>query len=229
MKNLKLLLTAFAMIMLSGVQVQAQGLKDLFNKENLEDMATSVLGDKLGDIIEYDLTGTWKYVAPAVEFETEDLLKQAGGSVAAKLIEEKMSTHLQKFGITPEKMSYTFNADSTFMYTSGRIPLRGEYSFDQKTKQLEMRFIRIFDIPAEVKIVGDRMDLLFKADKMLLFLSKIATKSKSTALQSISKLADSYDGMRMGFTLQRTSECSKDMDTPKIPVSGKSHGKFKFK
>ena len=204
MKGLKLFLVAMVTLMLPATNVQAQSLKDLFNKENLEDLAGAVLGDKLGKDV--DINGTWAYRGSAIEFESEDLLKKAGGDVTAKLAEKKLDEQLQKIGFVPGKMSYTFNADSTFMYTMGKRPMPGTYTFNPETKELVLKFLSIFDSKAEVKVIGNKMDLLFKSDKLLSFLTRICSRSKSNALQGISKLTDSYDGMRMGFSLEKVSD-----------------------
>ena len=201
MKTIKLLLVAIVASILPATSIQAQGLKDLFKKENLEGLVDKLKGDK-----KFDITGTWTYKGSAIEFETEDFLRKAGGDVAAKMAEDKLDEQLGKIGFVPGRMSYTFNSDSTFVYSNGRRPMPGTYTFDAETKELVMKFLRIFDSTAQVKIVGNKMDILFKSDKLLALLTRIASKSKSHALQGIGKLTESYDGMRMGFSLERQVE-----------------------
>ena len=45
--------------------------------------------------------------------------------------------------------------------------------------------------------------LLFNSDKLLKLISFISSKSSNTTLNAISSLADSYDGMMLGFELKK--------------------------
>jgi hypothetical protein len=47
------------------------------------------------------------------------------------------------------------------------------------------------------------MDLLFNADKLMNVLTLIASKSKNTTLKTIGTLAENYDGMLLGFSMQK--------------------------
>ena len=47
------------------------------------------------------------------------------------------------------------------------------------------------------------MSLLFDADKLLKFLSTVATLTNSRSVKAITKLANEYDGMLLGFELKK--------------------------
>ena len=47
------------------------------------------------------------------------------------------------------------------------------------------------------------MELLFPSDRLLDLLTFLASKSNNATLQSIGSLAESYDGMMLGFTLEK--------------------------
>ena len=63
-----------------------------------------------------DLKGTWKSVAPAIVFKSENLLQKAGGTAAEAAIEKKLekyykAAHMEDFTITFEdgdKYTMTF-------------------------------------------------------------------------------------------------------------------------
>ena len=61
---------------------QAQSLKDLLNKENIEKAVNAITGKNTAS-----MEGTWTYTGPAIEFESDNLLQKAGGSVAANAAE----------------------------------------------------------------------------------------------------------------------------------------------
>ena len=47
------------------------------------------------------------------------------------------------------------------------------------------------------------MDLLFESDKLLKLITFLSSKSSNSTLKSIGSLANSYDGMMLGFSLQK--------------------------
>lgn len=55
---------------------RAQSIKDLFNKDNISKVVNAVTGHTET----VDMTGTWRYTGSAIEFESENLLKKAGGN-----------------------------------------------------------------------------------------------------------------------------------------------------
>ena len=55
---------------------QAQSLKDLLNKENIEKAVNAITGKSTAS-----MEGTWTYAGSAIEFESDNLLQKAGGAV----------------------------------------------------------------------------------------------------------------------------------------------------
>ena len=72
-------------LLLVSANSQAQSLKDLFNKENVEKVVSAVTGKNT-----VDMTGTWSYTGSAIEFESDNLLMKAGGAVATTTAEAKI-------------------------------------------------------------------------------------------------------------------------------------------
>lgn len=178
---------------------QAQSLKDLFNKDNISKVVNAVTGQTQA----IDMTGTWSYNGSAVEFESENLLMQAGGVAAASVAENKLNEQLTKVGIKAGQMSFTFNADSTFTSTVGKRTMNGTYSYNAETQQVSLKYLKLINLNAKVNCSTESMELLFNSDKLLKLLAFIGSKSNSTALKTVSSLAESYDGMMVGFELKK--------------------------
>lgn len=190
-------LVFMAAFLLIATNSQAQSWSDLFNKENISKVVNAVTGNTA----KVEMTGTWTYKGSAVEFESENLLMKAGGAAAATLAESKLNEQLSKIGITDGQMSFTFNADSTFVSTVGKKTLKGTYSYNASTKQVNLTYLRLLNLHAKVICTSGSMDLLFNSDKLLKLMAFIGSKSNSTALKTVSSLADQYDGMMLGFQL----------------------------
>ena len=178
---------------------RAQSIKDLFNKDNISKVVNAVTGHTET----VDMTGTWRYTGSAIEFESENLLKKAGGTVAASAAEQKLDEQLAKVGIKVGQVSFTFNADSTIVISLGNGKVNGTYSYDAGTQMLHLRYMKLIPMNAKVNYTTQQMDLLFEADKLLKLITFLSSKSSSATLKAISSLADSYDGMMLGYELKR--------------------------
>ena len=198
MKKYVLSLTVVSALLLVTTNVQAQPWKDLLNKDNIEKVVNAVTGNQT-----IDMTGTWTYSGSAIEFESDNLLQKAGGAAAASIAEKKLDEQLAKVGIKDGQVSFTFNADSTFTSTVGKRTMTGTYSYDATDKVVHLRYFKLLNMNAKVNCTSTNMDLLFNSDKLLKLIAFISSKSSSTTLKTISSLADSYDGMMLGFALKK--------------------------
>lgn len=180
-----------AALLLTG-NSHAQSIKDLFNKENIEKAVNAVTGKSTAD-----MTGTWSYTGSAIEFESDNLLQKAGGAVAATAAEKKLDEQLAKVGIKAGQMSFTFNAKV------GQKSMKGSYSYDASTQKVNLKFAKLIGMNAKVNATSTTMDLLFESDKLLKLITFLSSKSSNSTLKSIGSLANSYDGMMLGFSLQK--------------------------
>ena len=187
MKKNFLSATLMVVFMLTATNSRAQSWADLLNKDNISKV----------------MTGTWSYKSSAVEFESDNLLMKAGGAAAATMAENKLNEQLSKIGIKDGQMSFTFNADSTFTSTVGKKTLKGTYSYNASTKQVDLKYLRLLNLHAKVNCSSNSLELLFNSDKLLKLMAFIGSKSNSTALKTVSSLADNYDGMMLGFELAK--------------------------
>lgn len=193
--NLALVSSAFACATIG----RAQSLKDLLNKENVEKVVSTVTGKSTAP----DMEGTWIFSGSAIELDSDEILQKAGGSVAAGLAESKLDEQLGKMGITKGKFSFTFNADSTFQAKLGSKNFPGTYSYDSSAKTVELKLSKLANLEASLNCANSKMDMLFDADKLLNLLAMLTSKSGNTALQFLGSLAENYNGMKLGFALEK--------------------------
>ena len=194
--NSKTLLKCLCMCLAILVNANAQDLKSI-----LTGVAKAVVGDKA--TTSSSIIGTWKYVGPQCQFESENLLAKAGGEVAAKEVEEKMQTVYDRIGMSG--CEYTFNEDGTYSYTLKKRTMSGTYTFNDKEKTITMKGKLGVKTVAHVTVTGNDMSLVFNADKLMSVLKTITgtvSKVNSTAA-TINSVAGSYDGLMLGFDLKK--------------------------
>lgn len=163
---------------------------------------SSFLGSKT--ITEEDLYGTWKYTSTDCVFETENLLKKAGGAVAANKIESEINEQLSKVGIKPGACTFTFNKDKTFKASVDGRNLSGTYALDSKNKTI--KFSTLFGLgsmTANVAKSNGKISLLFDSDRLLKLAALLGSASGNTTISTLSKLAGSYDGMKLGLQMAK--------------------------
>ena len=183
-----------------------QSIKDILNSAAVKDAVTAVTGGK--KLTVENLAGTWTYVNPGIQLEGDNALKNVAASVAASEMEKKLKEYCAKVGIVEGAFNYTFNSDSTFTNVLKGKTLKGTYSFNPDEKTMELHYGKIGksklpSMTAHVVLSNDELSLLFDADKLLDFLTKLSAVSKNTTLQTLNKLASQYDGMMLGFELKK--------------------------
>lgn len=199
MKKYVLSLTILSALLLTTTNARAQSWADLFKKENIEKVVNAVTGNNT-----INMTGTWNYTGSAIEFESDNLLQKAGGAAAASLAENKLNEQLAKVGIKEGQMNFTFNEDSTFTSTIGKRTMSGTYSYDATDKTMQLKYFKLLNLNVKVNCTSSSMDLLFNSDKLLKLITFLSSKSSNATLKAISSLADSYDGMMLGFAMKKT-------------------------
>ena len=175
-------------------------------KSILSGVAGAVINKATGE--SNSIVGTWTYGGPDCKFTSDNLLAKAGGEVAAKKVEEKMSGVLDMLGFK-EGSSYTFNEDSTYTSTIGNRTTQGTYSYNPETKELTMK-TRLgikTNVTVSKGLTGDTMSLLFKADKLMSLAQNItgviAGKSSNGAVSTATSLLNEYDGLQLGVSLKK--------------------------
>ena len=198
MKKRILLKSIWILLVMCGVSANA-GAQDL--KSILSGVAKAVVGNKATTAS--SIIGTWTYSGPECQCESENLLAKAGGEVAAKEVEEKMTAVYNKVGM--DNIRYTFNEDGTYSYQMKKRTVTGTYVFDDAAKTITMTGKLGLKTVAYVTVTGNDMSMVFKADKLMSILKTItgaASKVNSTAA-TINSVAGAYDGLMLGFELKK--------------------------
>ena len=174
MKNFKIVFV-MALMCLFTSSVKAQSIGDI-----LKGVVGSVVSGKMTS--ESSIKGTWKYSAPACEFESSSVLAQAGGSAVATKMENKVAPILKKMGV------------------NGIV-----YTFDKKNKTITFTPNYGKAYTAYVATQGSTMTLTLNSDKLMTILKTISnsTAGLSTSASVINSIIKNYDGMRLGFELKK--------------------------
>lgn len=193
------MLRSLCMAAVMTAAVGNAGAQDL--KSVLSGVVKNVVGDKTTTAS--SIIGTWTYAGPECQFESDNLLAKAGGEVAAKEVEEKIQKVYEKVGM--DGCQYTFNEDGSYSCTVKGKTSSGTYTFDSDAKTVTMKSKLGIKTVAYVTVTGDSMSIVFKADKLMSVLKTItsAAASVNSTASTISSIADSYDGLRLGFELKK--------------------------
>ena len=171
---------------LSGLKGMVEGL---ISKSNLS---------------EADLVGSWQYSAPAVAFQSDNLLQKAGGAAAT----EKLAPYYSKAGI--DKLTAVFNNDKTFKFQIDKVTLSGTFEKDTTSETGDFIFnfkaggkIPVGKFKAHVEKVGSKLTITFDASKLITLVNTIASVSGQSTLKSVASMLNSYDGLNCGFELSK--------------------------
>ena len=182
-------------------QLSLGGLGDILNSSTVNKVVSAIAGTD-ASLTVADLAGTWKYSAPACKFESSDFLKSAGGEVVAASLKTKLATYYTKAGITPSRVSFAF-ADTTFVMKYGNAKLNGHIVKDEESGRFVVTFTAVGGYLPIMVMDGDTLEILFDVDRFVKVLTTIASKSQSSTLKSVGGLLDEYDGILMGFELNK--------------------------
>ena len=197
----------FIGLWLCATSAQAQSWKDILKSETVQKVVSSVTGGQ--SVTVASLQGTWTYVDPAVQLGSDNTLKQIAGSAATTELEKKLKEQCAKVGIVEGVFNYTFHEDSTFTSALKNGSLKGTYSVNEADKTIAFTYTAgtsdraIYTLTASTVLAGDNLTLLFNADKLLTFLTKVASLTSNSTFQSLSQLAEQYDGLMLGFDLKK--------------------------
>ena len=171
--------------------------------------AGSIIGGLLNNVIgsgtfsKEDLCAhTWKYSKPGCAFTSENLLAKAGGEIAANKVEEKLSTYYNKFGFSSSNTQFTFTTDGNFSAQIDGKPWQGSYTFDEKTHAIQLKGLLLSASGYATKTTNG-ISLLFDQKKLLNLIKMLSAFKGSSTLSAVGTIANSYDGMRVGFEMTK--------------------------
>ena len=205
-----------ALLFILPEKTEAQSLKDILKSETAQKVIDAV---KEATALKFeDLQGTWQYKGAACQFKSEELLQKAGGIALGETMEGKLEKAYEKAGIRTGNFSYTFNHDSTFTCQIGKKELKGTYAYDSSNQILTLSHgalnvenndrslvVKSCHSAMRVQLSGkkDGTTFLFNADRLLKLVTLLSGYSKSSTLSAVNKVAQQYDGMMLGFDLQK--------------------------
>lgn len=221
MKELKLAVLALATMVVAGCGMGTMGTTSTGTTTSTSSSAGGGLGDVLGSVLsgggavnaiqsvlgldkitKASLVGTWKYSGPGCAFTSEQLLAKAGGEVVAAEIKGKMQPAFSSLGLSASNTYLTLNQDGTFSAKVKGTPLSGNYTFDEKNSQLQLQSL-LLNLTCYAKRTGSNVSFLFESKKLLTLLQTISALSGNTTLQTIGDLSKNYDGVRLGFDMNK--------------------------
>ena len=169
----------------------------------------SIIGGLLNNVIgsgtfsKEDLCAhTWKYSKPGCAFTSENLLAKAGGEIAANKVEEKLSTYYNKFGFSSSNTQFAFTTDGNFSAQIDGKPWQGSYTFDEKTHAIQLKGLLLSASGYATKTTNG-ISLLFDQKKLLNLIKMLSAFKGSSTLSAVGTIANSYDGMRVGFEMTK--------------------------
>ena len=196
--KLKLIIAA-AVMAFGTINTASAQISNIFSK--IKSAVSETLGTSSNNI-----EGTWVYSGADVEFTSDNILAQAGGKLTSSKIEKSINNALNKYGIAPDKLSLTFDKDSTYTCTYSTHKTQGTYTFKDgklclKPSQYSGRTI------TTNATGGSSLKLTCDADKVLslaqMISSKVASQGQSSTLSIISQLAKNYKGMKVGLKFKK--------------------------
>lgn len=132
---------------------------------------------------------TWKYKSPGCAFTSENLLAKAGGEIAAKKVEEKLSTYYQKAGFSSSNTYFKFNEDGTFNAKIDGKSWSGTYTFDEKTHAIDLKGRLLLSLNGFATKNSSGISILFESKKLLTIIQTLTALSGNTTLGTIGEIS----------------------------------------
>ena len=121
--------------------------------------------------------------------------------MAAKQVEKKLQTQLNKVGIKPGAMSLTLKSDGTFTETIGSKTISGKWTVQDK--KLQMTYGGVKTIALTTQLSGKTLQFVTDATKLLELFKTVGNASGNANLKTITSLMNKVTGMQAGLTLTK--------------------------
>ena len=207
MKIFSIVIMAAAMIFMP-VDASAQKLGNLLKKAASSDVVNSVINTYVPGANAVSLPGSWSYTGAAVSLSGETAVSNIAGTAVTSGIENKIDGYLQKIGVKPGAVHFTFNEDKTFTSTIFVINLSGTWQINDEAKRVTLQYgkvMKYLSMTGTLTRTSEGCEILFDADRFLTFIkSALSFAGKgSTAASGLSSLTSSYKGMKLGYKLAK--------------------------
>ena len=206
-KTLMTLLAAAALLLSSCF---GPGMGTTQNHTNTTgNILSSVLGSVLGNVLfggstfdQSGLLGSWNYNAPSAAFTTQKALTNAGGAATIANMASSLASNYNNIGINSNNTSFSFQQGNKFSAKVNGIPFSGTYTYNPENGEIALK-TATETIKGNVTKTEKGMGLMFDSKQMVNILQKEGKVSNTTAVQSVSKLAKTANGARVGFELTK--------------------------
>ena len=190
---------AAAMMAAMSYNVQAQSLTDLLKGTkagNVVDAVTTAVGVATNTV---SLPGTWVYKGAAVDLQSDNTLSSLAGTAVTSGVENKINSAFEKVGL---------NDGMSFTCTIFGKTLSGTWKQNTEENKLTLQFgqtMKYLSMTGYTKVTATGLEILFDANRFLAFLkSAMSVVGKSsTTVSAISGISNNYDGMRLGYKLEK--------------------------
>lgn len=209
MTKLITMVAAAAATLIAGNMASAQSLGDILKSAASSSTVKSAIESATGVSLNSSIIGTWTYSGSAASLESDNTLSEVVGNAAVSTVTGKMDNYLSKIGVKAGTFSFTFASDSTFTNTFKSKTVSGTYSISQDGKRLTLKYgsqLQLLSMSGDVDVTSSTCKLLFEADDLLKYfkkISKLAGSSSNSALSTLTAAASSYDGINLGFELDK--------------------------
>lgn len=209
----KMMMAVVAALMLQGCGMTNPGVNggSQMGGTTTNNSGSSIGSNALGGLLDLvvgsvklsqtDIIGTWSYVEPACAFTSENLLAKAGGSVAAKTVNEKLLPVYKSLHISSGNTQLTFNENGQFTGKIGGFPMSGTYTFDAANGLVKMKSLTTFTAHLTRSTQG--MNFTFESKKILTLLQTVSALSGNTTLSTIGDISKQFNGVRLGFAMKK--------------------------
>lgn len=218
MRKIKSILMSIFLGMSLSISATTNGdIKDLLNGLGGGSGSSSDIVNGIGSVLNgvlssskisvSDIVGSWKYVEPAVEFKSDNLLQKAGGAAASSVIVGKIKPYYEKAGI--QNLLFVVEEDSSFSLSVGKIKASGTIEPTENNGQFDFVFkavgsLKLGKITAYLsKNISGQLTLTFDASKLMNIVNGIAKLSSNSTIQTVSSLLNSYEGLTVGFVMSK--------------------------
>ena len=200
MKKINIAIVCLTCLVLVSCANMGQVLGAMTNGTGIVNAIKSVIG--LDKVSAQGLIGTWQYKGPGCAFISENLLAKAGGEMAAVQIEEKLLPYYQQVGLSASNTVITFRQDGTFSAKICGTPFSGNYTFDEASQKITLKGL-LLSVNCYTKLELSGISILFEGKKLLSLLQTLAALSGNQNLETVSEISKKYDGVRVGFDMNR--------------------------
>ena len=209
----KMMMAVVAALMLQGCGMTNPGVNggSQMGGTTTNNSGSSIGSNALGGLLDLvvgsvklsqtDIIGTWSYVEPACAFTSENLLAKAGGSVAAKTVNEKLLPVYKSLHISSGNTQLTFRENGQFTGKIGGFPMSGTYTFDAANGLVKMKSLTTFTAHLTRSTHG--MNFTFESKKILTLLQTVSALSGNTSLSTIGDISKQFSGVRLGFAMKK--------------------------